>query len=142
MRGGEEVLSALSEAPQTYRFVAGKLLRFYLAPEPPRELAERAAEVLRLEGAYGFLRWLFAHEAFYAPEARNALVKSPVEYLVGLLYVGKPAPERALVRALVGMGQVPFQPPPPPTSPAGPEAAAGWGTPPCWCGSTFCPRYW
>ncbi|WP_287408992.1 DUF1800 domain-containing protein [Oceanithermus sp.] len=111
VRGGEEVLAVLSEEPQTYRFLAGKLLRFYLAPEPPRELVERAAEVLRLEGTYGLLRWLFTHEAFYAPEARNALVKSPVEYLIGLLYVGKPAPERALARALIGMGQVPFQPP-------------------------------
>ncbi len=124
IRGGEEVLQILARHPQTYRFLARKFLRFYLAPDPPAELVERGAEVLQLEGSYGLLRWLFTHEAFYAPEARNALVKSPLEYLVGLLYVGKRPPERALGRALLGMGQVPFQPP----------NVAGWPEGQAWLG--------
>ncbi|ADR36487.1 protein of unknown function DUF1800 [Oceanithermus profundus DSM 14977] len=124
VRGGEEVLQILARHPRTYRFLAGKFLRFYLAPDPPAELVERGAEVLQLEGSYGLLRWLFTHAAFYAPEVRNALVKSPVEYLIGLLYVGKAVPERLLARALVGMGQVPFQPP----------NVAGWPRGEAWLG--------
>ena len=111
IEGGEDVLAILSEHPQTYRYLAGKLLRFYLAPEPDEALIKRAAEVYRLEGGYGFLRWLFTHEAFYAPVARFALVKSPLEYLVGLLYVGKRPDRRLLTRYFLGTGQIPFQPP-------------------------------
>ena len=124
VRDGEEVLAVLAEHPQTYRSLAGKLLRFYLRPDPPEPLVEQGAEVLRSDGAYGFLRWLFTHEAFYAPDVRNALVKSPVEYLVGLLYVGKTVPERGVARALIGMGQVPFQPP----------NVAGWPGGDAWLG--------
>ena len=124
VQGGEEVLEVLAAHPQTYRFLAGKLLRFYLAPEPPAALVEEATAVLKDTGTYGLLRWLFTYEAFYAPQVRSALVKSPIEYLVSLLYVGRDLPERALGRALVSMGQVPFQPP----------NVAGWPSGQAWLG--------
>lgn len=124
VHGGEEVLAVLSRHPQTYRFLAGKLLRFYLAPNPTQALVEDAAAVLKDSGTYGLLRWLFTHEIFYTPQARNSLVKSPIEYLVGLLYVGRSLPERATQRALLGMGQLPFQPP----------NVAGWPSGEAWLG--------
>lgn len=118
IRTGDEVLEILIEHPQTHLFVARKLLRFYLCPEPPENLVQEGARVFRAEGTRGFLRWLFTHEAFYSPEYRNALIKSPLEYLVGLWYAAdiervsfEERPGRALYLSLAAMGQVPFDPP-------------------------------
>jgi uncharacterized protein (DUF1800 family) len=123
VKSGDEVLEILIAHPKTYEFVARKLLRFYLCPEPPAALVQQGARVFRGEGTRGFLRWLFTSEVFYSPEYRNALVKSPLEYLVGLWYaagVEKVSFEersgRALYQSLAAMGQVPFDPP----------SVAGW----------------
>ena len=111
IRGGEEVLAILSEHPQTYRFLARKLLAFYFHPEPEAAMVEEGARVLKDAGTREFLAWLFTHPAFYHPRARFALVKSPVEYLVGLYYASGQTPDRRAVRWLARAGQVPFQPP-------------------------------
>ena len=112
VEGGEDVLELLSSLPQTYLRIASKLLRFYLTPEPDKEIVEKAADVLRGGGVYEMLRWLFTHEVFYQDEVRLSLTKSPFEFLVGLLYA---APVRLEQRAASGilatMGQLPFQPP-------------------------------
>ena len=111
VRTGEEVLEILARHPQTYRFLSGKLLRFYLHPEPEPGLVEEGARVLKDAGTRGFLAWLFTHPAFYSDRARFALVKSPVEYLVGLYYASGQEPDSRAVRLLAAMGQLPFQPP-------------------------------
>ncbi len=111
IRTGEEVLEILAAHPQTYRFLAGKLLRFYFHPEPGREMVEEGARVLKDAGTRGFLAWLFTHPAFYRDEVRFALVKSPVEYLLGLYAASGQTPDKRAVRLLAAMGQLPFQPP-------------------------------
>jgi len=83
---GYAVLDILLEKEQTYRFVAGKLLRFYLHPNPDEGLVRAGADVLKGGTVRDFLKWLFMHPAFYSDEVRNSLVKSPMEYAVGLLY--------------------------------------------------------
>ncbi len=83
---GYEVLDILLGMRQTYLYITEKLLRFYLHPEPTRELVETGADVLKGGTVRDFLAWLFTHPDFYSDEARNALVKSPFEYGVGLLY--------------------------------------------------------
>ncbi|WP_027881413.1 DUF1800 domain-containing protein [Meiothermus rufus] len=129
VRTGEEVLQILIEHPQTYLFLARKLLRFYLSPEPPEALVQEGAKILRTMETREFLRWLFTREVFYQPQYRNALIKSPLEYLVGLLYAagvesidfaGRSG--RVLYQALAAMGQVPFDPP----SVAGWEGGRAW----------------
>ncbi|WP_299428520.1 DUF1800 domain-containing protein [uncultured Meiothermus sp.] len=118
IRTGDEVLEILIAHPKTYEFVGRKLLRFYLSPEPPEPLVQEGARVLRTVGTREFLRWLFTHEAFYRPEYRNSIVKSPLEYMVGLWYsagVDKVDLEgragRGLYQAFAAMGQIPFDPP-------------------------------
>ncbi len=111
VRTGEEVLQILADHPQTYRFLSAKLLRFYFHPDPGEALVAEGARVLKEKGARGFLAWLFTHPAFYHEKARFALVKSPVEYLVGLYYASGQKPDRRTVRLLLAMGQVPFAPP-------------------------------
>ncbi|RDI95921.1 DUF1800 family protein [Meiothermus sp. QL-1] len=126
---GEEVLEILAAHPQTYRFLGRKLLRFYLSPDPPEGLVEEGAKVLKTEGTRGFLHWLFTHEAFYRPTHRNSLIKSPIEYLVGLWYAAgisqvdlETPGGRQAYQALAAMGQIPFDPP----SVAGWEGGLGW----------------
>ncbi len=111
IRTGEEVLELLAEHPQTYRFLSQKLLRFYFHPSPEPALVEASARVLKEGTVRDFLAWLFTREAFYSDRARFALVKAPVEYLIGLYYAtGHPLDNR-VYPALAAMGQIPFQPP-------------------------------
>lgn len=57
------------------------------------------------------LRRLFLHPAFRAPATRSALVKTPVEWVVGSLRALRhPLPDHG-ERVLVALGQVPFAPP-------------------------------
>ena len=118
---GDEVLEILIAHPKTYEFVGRKLLKFYLAPEPPEALVTEAARVFQGGGTRELLRWLFTRDEFYGPEYRNSIVKSPTEYLVGLAYavgetqitIGKDDEKanQRMVGALASMGQIPFDPP-------------------------------
>jgi uncharacterized protein (DUF1800 family) len=68
------------------------------------------------------LRRLFLHPAFRAPATRSALVKTPVEWVVGSLRALRhPLPDRG-ERVLVALGQIPFAPP----DVAGWPANAAW----------------
>ena len=59
------------------------------------------------------MRAIFLSPAFRDPANRAALIKSPVDLIVGTVHVlGLPVPEKtALVRMLQGLGQLPFDPP-------------------------------
>jgi len=104
---GEDVLDILLAQPATAEFVAAKLWREFVSPQPaPAELA-RVAAVFRASGydIRSALRALFATEAFWVPENRAALIKSPAELVVGTLRqfdIGfvDPLPFVLLLRAL------------------------------------------
>src|SRR5206468_12536347 len=59
------------------------------------------------------LRALLLSPGFRDPVNRGALIKSPVELIVGAVHVlGLPVPEKTgLVRMMAGLGQSPFDPP-------------------------------
>ncbi|MCH7813844.1 MAG: DUF1800 domain-containing protein, partial [Planctomycetes bacterium] len=82
---GEDVIDIILEQPATARHRAGKLLVFFVEPEPPRELINALAAVLRRSG-YDFretMRVLLGSKVFYSPRAMYAKIKSPVELIVG-----------------------------------------------------------
>lgn len=81
---GLELLERILARPECARFVAAKLLAWFHAPDPDEALVQELAERLTAEGwsIRETLRALFGSRAFHAPEARLALVKSPVEYAV------------------------------------------------------------
>ena len=112
---GEDVLALLLEQSATAEHVVGKLWREFVSPQPD------AAELKRIAGAFrasGYqvrvaLRELLLSDAFWAPANRGALIKSPVELVVGTLRqfdiaVADPLP---LALVLRGMGQDVFSPP-------------------------------
>jgi uncharacterized protein (DUF1800 family) len=113
--GGDDVLNILLADPRTSRTVVEKLWREFvsLAPEPA-EVA-RLAKVF-LDGGYEMkplLRAMFLSETFRDPANRGALIKSPLDFVLGAAtHLGiSAADDVGLLRMLQGLGQVPFDPP-------------------------------
>ncbi len=112
---GADILDIILEQPACSRFLARKLLTFFVEPDPPRRLVEALAVEIRRHDyeLRPVLVKLFKSRAFYAPEARGALIKSPIELVVGtartlgVTLADLPAAERALA----ALGQELMQPP-------------------------------
>jgi uncharacterized protein (DUF1800 family) len=84
---GDAVLDILLAQPQTAEFIVRKLWREFVSPDPDPVEVTRVARVFR-DSRYDIatvLRALLVSDAFYAPGNRAALVKSPVELVVGTL---------------------------------------------------------
>ena len=84
---GDAVLDILLARPQTAEFVVAKLWREFVSPEPDATEVRRIARMFR-GSDYEIkvaLRELLLSPAFWAPENRGALIKSPVELVVGTL---------------------------------------------------------
>ncbi|MBL8384391.1 MAG: DUF1800 domain-containing protein [Burkholderiales bacterium] len=88
---GDAVLDILLAEPATARFIVTKLWREFVAPDTshPADAAEIERIAALFRGArYDLrtaLRAILTSPRFYAPEHRGALVKSPVDLVVGLV---------------------------------------------------------
>jgi uncharacterized protein (DUF1800 family) len=112
---GDAVLDILLAQGATAEFITAKLWREFVSSDPdPAEVKRIAA---RFRGArYDIkvaLRELFLAHAFWAAENRAALIKSPVDLVVGTMRaldfrVGDPLP---LALVVAGLGQNLFSPP-------------------------------
>ena len=108
---GERVLSLLLHHPATARFIATKLVRRFVADEPPPALMERVAATFRAtEGdVKAMLRTIVASPEFWAPDARQAKIKKPFEYVASAVRaVGGHVDARAgflLARSAAEMGE-------------------------------------
>lgn len=112
--GGDEVVDLCLEQDACPRFVANRLLQTFVHPRPPEEWTAAVADDLRRENfeLQPVLRRLFLSSAFYSNEARNSLIKSPVDYVLGsmtLLGVAIRWPET--LRLLSKLGQNVYEPP-------------------------------
>jgi uncharacterized protein (DUF1800 family) len=112
---GDAVLDILLDRPETSRFIVAKLWREFISPEPDPAEVNRIAAKFRASNyeIKTALRELLLSPAFWAPEARGALIKSPVDLVVGTLHtldfeVGDPLPLALIVARL---GQNLFSPP-------------------------------
>src|SRR5476649_2133225 len=79
---GEEVLDILARHPATARFIATKLVRRFVADDPPPALVERAAKAFRKTGGdlREVVRVIVTSREFAGAAAYRAKVKSPFEY--------------------------------------------------------------
>jgi uncharacterized protein (DUF1800 family) len=114
---GAAVLDILLEQPSTAEFIVAKLWREFVSPLPDAAEVRRIAAAFR-ERRYDIavaLRELLTAQAFWAPEHRGVLIKSPVDFLVGTLkqFGAGPAdaPPLAVAFALGQLGQNLFAPP-------------------------------
>jgi uncharacterized protein (DUF1800 family) len=123
---GTDVMRIILANPAAPRWVAARLARFFVSPQPPADLVEGLAGLVR-QSNYELapvLRALFRSRAFYRPEVVHAQVKSPTEYVVGAvrhLNVEDPDWIR-LGEAMTLMGQRLFFPP----TVAGWDGGATW----------------
>lgn len=111
----DDFLDLLLQKPETAQFLSAKLWREFVSPEPnPREI-KRLAQVLR-DNHYEIKPWLRAlltSDAFYAPENRGVLIKSPVELAIGTLrqFHIEPQDWRPVLFVNHALGQDIFNPP-------------------------------
>jgi uncharacterized protein (DUF1800 family) len=122
---GEAVLRDLAAHPATARHVAEKLVRHFVADEPPPAVVERVA------GAFidsdGDLTAVY-QALIDSPEAwttENAKFKTPSDFLVSSIRALDVVPDqpRKLLGSLMVLGQPPYRP----GSPAGwPDTAKDW----------------
>lgn len=114
---GDDVMDLLYEHPACAPFICRKLYTYFIGPNvASAELDELVATWQRTDGNLReVLHILFRLDGFWAPENRNALMKSPVEFGIGLfqrLYLTLNNDSLdALSAALGGMGQTVLFPP-------------------------------
>ena len=113
--GGDDVLDILLERPETAAFVTGKLWREFVSPAPDPSEVARLAAVFR-DSRYAvqpLLRAMLLSEAFWSPANRGAIIKSPVDLVVGTMHTFgiRPLTMRPAVTASALLGQNVFSPP-------------------------------
>lgn len=124
---GSDIVNTIYQQPACSRFWSSTLLNAFLYNDPEPHLVDAFAAVIR---RYDYnlspiMSTLLRSNVFYSDRAYRALVKSPVEFVVGthkslaLPHIAANAP-----RALMQMGQILFEPP----NVAGWPGGANWLT--------------
>jgi uncharacterized protein (DUF1800 family) len=114
---GEAVLHMLATHPATARFISYKLARRFVADEPPAALVDRAAATFRRTDGdiREVVRTIVTAPEFFAPEHRQAKVKTPFEFVVSALRASgaEAGDARALSQRLNAMGMPLYMQQPP-----------------------------
>jgi uncharacterized protein (DUF1800 family) len=112
---GNDVIELCLDQPACPRYLAFKLLRTFVTPQPNPELVEALAHSIRRHefSLKPVLRELFTSQVFFAPEHRRSLIKSPLEFVLGALRAleGGGVPWPAVAALLADLGQNVFEPP-------------------------------
>jgi uncharacterized protein (DUF1800 family) len=84
---GEKFLDRLLAHPNTGKFLAGKLFRFFVADTPDEATIAAVADTYYRSGysIREMLRTLFTSPAFTSEAAYRSRVKNPLEFLIGLV---------------------------------------------------------
>jgi uncharacterized protein (DUF1800 family) len=111
---GDDIIDILIQQPAASKLYAGKLLEFFVYTDPEPELVDAFAGLIRKNdfNMAPVISTLFRSNVFYSERAYRALVKSPVEFVIGAYQLfGVTEIQPAVIGALNRMGQVPFHPP-------------------------------
>jgi uncharacterized protein (DUF1800 family) len=116
-RDGEDVLDILTSHPSTAHFIATKLVRRFVADEPPPALVDRAAQRFReTKGDIReVVRTIVTSPEFFAAEAYRAKVKTPFEFVASAVRATAidSVDAMPLVQAMRNLGMPPYQCQPP-----------------------------
>ncbi|MDA2933985.1 DUF1800 domain-containing protein [Acidobacteria bacterium AH-259-D05] len=110
---GSDIIDIIFEQDVAAEYMAGKLFEFFVYPDPSEEIISELGDVFR-ENDYEMrplMRAIFEHPEFYSDRAYRALIKSPVELLVGIFRELGASDPQFLPRFMTGMGQDLFAPP-------------------------------
>lgn len=111
---GTDIVNIVYQQPAAAKFWASFLLNNFVYNDPEPELVDRVAALIRKNDftLAPVVSTLLQSNVFYSSRAYRALVKSPVEYVVGTYNAfGLPQIDVAALRALNAMGQRIFYPP-------------------------------
>jgi uncharacterized protein (DUF1800 family) len=131
-RDGEAILDMLARHPSTARFLATKLVRRFVADDPPPALVERVAVRYGETGGdiRAMLRVIFASPEFLAPDGYGAKIKKPTEFVVSAVRAVGATPSArgggALARASAEIGEGLYEAQPPTGYP---DRAEAWVNP-------------
>lgn len=133
--GADDVVAIVVSQPVHQRFLARKLLEFFVYSDPEPELVEGLAQTYALAGfdLAKTVGTILRSNVFYSTRAYRALPKSPLELAIGTLrYIGASAVPPNLPYQLARMGQEPLLPP----------SVKGWDGGPAWINtSTLLARF-
>jgi uncharacterized protein (DUF1800 family) len=133
--GTDDVIALIVSQPIHQRFLARKLLEFFVYSDPEPELTEAVAQVYALSGfdIAKTLGTVFRSNVFFSPRAYRAVPKAPIEFAIGTLrYMGVQTVPPNLAYQLQRMGQQPLNPP----------TVKGWDGGPTWINtSTLLARF-
>ncbi|MCH8255328.1 MAG: DUF1800 domain-containing protein [Gemmatimonadetes bacterium] len=81
MEEGSQILTLLAHHPSTAHFISTKLVRRFVADEPPTDIVEAAAATFQRTGGdiREVLRTIFTHPEFFSPSYYEAKIKKPIE---------------------------------------------------------------
>ena len=125
---GELALSDLADHPATAKHIATKLVRHFVADEPPAPLVERISKTFRDTGgdlAAVSLALVRDEDAWSAPMTK---MRNPGEFIAAIIRATNSVPRQPqpVLGALLAMGMAPWNPP----GPNGyPDIAAAWASP-------------
>jgi uncharacterized protein (DUF1800 family) len=111
---GRDIVNIIFAQPQCARWFATSLLNFYVYNDPEPQLVDAVAALIRKNGYQlaPVMSVLLRSNVFFSNRAYRALVKSPVEFVVGTYKaLGLTEIDNRALGALNQMGQVLFYPP-------------------------------
>jgi uncharacterized protein (DUF1800 family) len=117
IRDGEIVIEILSKHPSTARFISTKLVRRFVADDPPESLVKHVTEIYRTTDGdiRQMIRAIVTSGEFNSPQAVGAKTKSPFEYTVSAIRSldGSTDGGRPLEQLIARMGEPLYQCQPP-----------------------------
>ncbi|MFY9630373.1 MAG: DUF1800 domain-containing protein [Candidatus Cybelea sp.] len=111
---GDDIVNIIFSQPQCAKFFAASLLNWFVYNDPEPELVDAVAVLLRKHDfeLAPVVGTILHSEVFYSPRAYRALVKSPVEFVIGAYKtLGLTQLDYSALSALQQMGQRLFFPP-------------------------------
>jgi uncharacterized protein (DUF1800 family) len=112
---GDQVVDLILSQPQCAKFIAAKIWRFFVYDDPAPSLVDALGDQLlrRKYELKPFMKVVLSSQEFFSSQARNSIIKSPVQFLVqGQRTLGLPLPGGpSLVFLYRQLGQIPFYPP-------------------------------
>lgn len=111
--GLDEVVAAATRHPACAPYVVARLWSRLAHPASPQDEVVQglAADFARDLDVAALLRRIFLHPAFREPATRAALVKTPIDLVVGIARALELVPDDRVLPLLAGLGQLPFLPP-------------------------------
>jgi uncharacterized protein (DUF1800 family) len=84
---GDDVVDAVVRQPASARFIARRLFAFFAYPDPSDDALKPLVDAYVSSGysIKALVRAILTSDAFYSPAAYRALIKSPVDYVVGTI---------------------------------------------------------